>query len=104
MKNKIQIPLSQICYFIVLFVLIILRIALDNLNQYVNLANYISMIVSFLGIWGEVINKSKSGRNKNICKTFFVFLLILGVIFGFSILVFDIVLPPMVNDIFTLIA
>lgn len=104
MKNKTQIPLSQICYFVVLFILIVLRIALDNLNQYVNLANYISMIVSFLSIWGNVINKSKSGRSKNICKTLFVFILISSVIFGFCILFFDIVLHPVINDVFTLIA
>lgn len=104
MKSKVEIPLLQIVYLTILFVLIVLRIIFDNLSSYINLANYISMIVSILSVWSSVIFKSIDGRKKNICKTIFILVLLFFVGSFVCILALNIDIPPILNDIFTLIA
>ncbi len=104
MKNKYTIPLYQLMLFIIILILIGLRIILNNLNIYINLVNYISMIISISGVWISIITKSQESRNKNICKSIFIIFLSFFVIAGFLMLVLSIEIPVILNDIFTLIA
>lgn len=104
MKNEHTIPLHQLVFFLLLLLLIILRVILSNLDTYINLVNYISMVTSILGVWVAAIAKARDGRSKNICKSVFVLLLSLFVICGFLVLVLNARIPPIANDIFTLTA
>lgn len=104
MKNKIKIPVHHLIFLAIISILIFFRIAFDDLNLYVNLANYISMLVSIIGVWISVISKSIDGRNKNICKSVFVIFLLIFVIVGGIILFRNINISTSLNDIFTLIA
>jgi hypothetical protein len=104
MKNKFKIPLHHLIFFAVIIILIIFRFILDGLSLYVNLANYISMLVSILGVWITTISKSIDGRNKNICKSVFIIFLLIFVASGVIILLGNFDIPIALNDVFTLIA
>ena len=104
MKNNPQIPFLQIPYFVVIIILIGLRVFADNLSQYVNLANYISMLVAVSGVWISAIMKSHNDRNKNICKAVFAVFLFIAVAAGFYVFVSGIQVSARVNDVFTLVA
>lgn len=104
MKNRNKISLFQFIYFGVLVILIIFRVCFGNIIKYINLANYISMASSILGVYGLTITKVQKGRKQNICKSIFVFLLFLFAIIGAILLFSDIEIPSLANDIFTLIA
>lgn len=99
MKSKVEIPLLQIVYLTILFVLIVLRFIFDNLGPYVNIANYISMIVSILSVWSSVILRSVNGREKNICKAIFILSLLFFVGSCVCVLALNIEIPPLLNDI-----
>lgn len=105
MKKVNKIPFSQLIYFFILIILIILRIAsLNNLQWYINIVNYVSMVVSVSAIWSSTINKSIQNRQKNICKVIFVGVLLLLIVPLIFITIFSINIPGILNDIFTLAA
>lgn len=104
MENKVKIPLHHLIFFAIIITLIILRFTLNGLCLYVNLANYISMLVSILGVWITTISKSIDGRNKNICKSVFIIFLLIFVVVGGVILFENFDIPTVLNDVFTLIA
>lgn len=110
MKNKhnttsrIKIPLFQCIYCFVLFLLIAFRIIFNNLSLYVNLANYISMVISVLSVFWSVNKKVEKGRKFNIYKSISIFILLIFVFFGSYIIFFGIDIPQLSNDIFTLVA
>lgn len=103
-KNKEKIPIFQIIYCVILFTLIIFRIALKNVSLYINLANYISMVVSIAFVFNTSIPKIYPEWRRNSCKTIFILILLILIIVGFSVLVLNIDIPSVLNDIFTLIA
>lgn len=103
-KNKEKIPIFQIIYCVILFTLIIFRIALKNVSLYINLANYISMVVSIAFVFNTSIPQIYPEWRRNSCKTIFILILLILIIVGFSVLVLNIDIPSVLNDIFTLIA
>ena len=90
--------------FIALLLLIFLRPFLNSLSFYVNLANYISMIISISGVFLTTIKKSIHNRNRNICKSIFLIIIIVLIIPAFIVLYFNLNIHQCLNDIFTLIA
>ena len=103
-KNKEKRPIFQIIYCVILFTLIIFRIALKNVSLYINLANYISMVVSIAFVFNTSIPQIYPEWRRNSCKTIFILILLILIIVGFSVLVLNIDIPSVLNDIFTLIA
>ena len=103
-KVSYSLPIFQIIYCVILFTLIIFRIALKNVGLYINLANYISMVVSIAFVFNTSIPKIHPEWRKNSCKTIFILTLLILIIVGFSVLVLNIDIPSVLNDIFTLIA
>ena len=103
-KNEEKIPIFQSIYCAILFTLIIFRIALKNVGLYINLANYISMVVSIAFVFNTSIPKIYPEWRRNSCKTIFILILLILIIVGFSVLVLNIDIPSVLNDIFTLIA
>ena len=103
-KNEEKIPIFQIIYCVILFTLIIFRIALKNVSLYINLANYISMVVSIAFVFNTSIPQIYPEWRRNSCKTIFILILLILIIVGFSVLVLNIDIPSVLNDIFTLIA
>lgn len=108
MKNSRNhtIPLHQVIFFVIFLFLIFarLKIANENLVKYVNIVNYISMIVSLAGIWIATLCRTKGGRNNNICKAIFVLIIVILVFYGCWILFFNKAMSNGLNDVFTLAA
>lgn len=105
-NNKTIIPLYQIIFIAIFIFLIVGRIIInnDNLVKYVNIVNYISMIVSFTGVWFTTMYKTKKSREKNICKSVFIIIIIIFVLYGCCLFFLDNITPTKLNDIFTLTA
>ena len=103
-KNEEKIPIFQSIYCAILFTLIIFRIALKNVGLYINLANYISMVVSIAFVFNASVPKIHPEWRRNLCKSIFLLILLALIIAGFCVLVLNIDIPSILNDIFTLIA
>ena len=103
-KSNLKVPLFQKFYFVAIILLIGLRIFLNNVSVYVNLANYMGMVVSVAGVFLSVLNRVIDGRERDICKGFLVIISITAFLVGFVILIFEIQISAIVNDIFTLFA
>ena len=103
-KNEEKIPIFQSIYCAILFTLIIFRIALKNVGLYINLANYISMVVSIAFVFNASVPKIHLEWRRNLCKSIFLLILLALIIAGFCVLVLNIDIPSILNDIFTLIA
>lgn len=104
MKTNEKIPLFQIVYFVIIFLLILFRALFSSLELYINLANYISMAVAISCVFISVIRIIKNKRRRNICKALFCVLVSSFALLGFVILILNITIPPTFNDIFTLVA
>lgn len=102
-KNEEKIPIFQSIYCAILFTLIIFRIALKNVGLYINLANYISMVVSIAFVFNASVPKIHPEWRRNLCKSIFLLILLALIIAGFCVLVLNIDIPSILNDIFTLI-
>lgn len=103
-KNEEKIPIFQIIYCAILCTLIIFRIVFKNVSLYINLANYISMVVSIAFVFNASVPKIHPERRKNLCKSIFIFIILALIIVGFCVLMLNIDMPSVLNDIFTLIA
>lgn len=104
MNERKKIPLFQIIYFSILFLLIIFRFIFNNLSLYVNIANYISMVVAVSTVFYSSIMNIEDNRRQNICKVILVLFILIFALIGFSILIRNIEIPAAINDIFTIIA
>ena len=104
MKKNIKIPLFQMVYLVILLLLILLRILCNNLDLYINLANYISMVVAIASVFYTPTAKIHEKRRRNISKTVFILIMIAFSGAGFIILVSNVDVPSIINDVFTLIA
>lgn len=94
----------QIVYGSVLLLLICLRIVFNNVSTYVNLANYISMVLAAFFVIKESIPKIQGKRQKNICKALCVLFIIVCALIGAFVFICGINIPVVVNDVITLIA
>lgn len=104
MKKNIKIPLFQMVYLVILLLLILLRILCNNLDLYINLANYISMVVAIASVFYSSTAKIHEKRRRNISKAVFILIMIAFSGAGFIILVSNVDVPSIINDVFTLIA
>lgn len=99
-----KIPFFQILYAVAILLLIVFRILFNNIGLYINLANYISMVLSVAFVLVAVISKIRKRRRRNIYKSVISLILIVFLAVGIYILVFRVDIPDVINDIFTLIA
>ena len=90
-KNEEKIPIFQSIYCAILFTLIIFRIALKNVGLYINLANYISMVVSIAFVFNASVPKIHPEWRRNLCKSIFLLILLALIIAGFCVLVFRLI-------------
>ena len=104
MMKEEKIPFFQILYAVAILLLIAFRILFDNIGLYINLANYISMVLSVAFVLVAVISKIRKRRRRNIYKSVISLILIVFLAVGIYILVFRVDIPDVINDIFTLIA
>ena len=91
-------PTNRIAHFVEV------SLYLFYLAQQVNLANYISMVVSIAFVFNASVPKIHTERRKNLCKSIFIFIILALIIAGFCVLILNIDMPSVLNDIFTLIA
>lgn len=103
-ETEDNVPIFQYIYFVILLTLIFFRIILHNTALYINLANYISMVISIVFVFNSSVPKIQKGRRRNICKGIFIVILLIFTVVGFCVLVLNLDIPSMLNDIFTLIA
>ena len=99
-----KIPFFQVIYVALLFLLMILRARLNNMTLFINLVNYISMVISIASTTLTAIFKIQERRRRNVCKSIFVIIIVPFIVVGFIIFALNINTPSVINDIFTLIA
>ena len=104
MMKEDKIPFFQILYAVAILLLIVFRILFNNIGLYINLANYISMVLSVAFVLVATISKIRKRRRRNIYKSVISLILIVSLAVGIYILVFRVDIPDVINDIFTLIA
>ena len=104
MGSSKKIPLFQAIAFPIFVVLIAFRIGFNNSSIYVNVANYISMLIAIFSVSFATINKSIIDRRRNIFAGITVITMIGFTVLGVIAFLSRINISPVVNDIFTLIA